>query len=231
MTRSIPSPEPHREASRCQCRRPRTSVAVPPDIATREPAMTAAKVRLLAGDALDVVVPLNGGESLNGHASPAERPRLESKYTRNKRTSSTNATDTLVTDLRLQPRHEAFSPTARLALRMARRFPVSVDYRIGRSSSAIAVATNSALGSRQNRARTLPPAGPGWQHDRKPGAKEQARHERYAIRRRWHGEDRSRPSAGIRCWPSPGSLDGPGARAERLRDHIAIRSRPGGRRA
>ena len=37
------------------------------------------------------------------------------------------------------------------------------------------------------------------------------------------------PSVGIRCWPSPGSSDGPGARGETLHRHIEVHSRTGGR--
>ena len=37
-----------------------------------------------------------------------------------------------------------------------------------------------------------------------------------------------RPSAGIRCWPSPGSLDSPGAREGKLRGGRLAHNRTGG---
>ena len=40
----------------------------------------------------------------------------------------------------------------------------------------------------------------------------------------------TRPSVGIPCWPSRGSLDGPRARAQRLRERIALHIRSRGHR-
>ena len=47
--------------------------------------------------------------------------------------------------------------------------------------------------------------------------------------RRWDRVGGSRPSVGIRCWPSPGSADSPGAQGGKLRGRPVAHSRTGGR--